>query len=96
MKIRAVIGVERVSKTHLKQVDRSGVFTDHGNKPTTSRIEEENDEVTKEIVKSLGKYPPIIESESDVSNLDVLKKEYLNGNYKPNINELADKLAFFI
>lgn len=96
MELRSLMVVERVSKADLRQVDKAGVHSDHKYEMVNIRPENVVTEVEKEIIKNLGKYPPILDSGYEKSDLENLKKEYGKGGYKPDLKTLAEKLIGYI
>ncbi|ELP5898441.1 hypothetical protein QTV49_000315 [Vibrio vulnificus] len=96
MELRSLMMVERVSKANLRQVDKSGVHPDHKHDMVRNKHHNENNEVEKEIIKNLGRYPPIVDPNYEKPDLENLKREYDEGIYEPDLNTLAEKLIVYI
>lgn len=96
MELTSLNAVARVQKTTLPKLNKVDEHSDRKhNLPTKSEALAEND-VSKEIVRSLGKYPPIKDKNEEEFTHEEIAKMVEEGTYEPDLESLADSLINFL
>jgi hypothetical protein len=92
MELTSLNAVSRVQKTTLSKLNKVDDYSDkrHG-LPTKPEALIEND-VSKEIVRNLGKYPPIKEKYEAEFTHEEIAKMVKDEAYEPDLESLADSL----
>lgn len=98
MELTSLSGVSKTEKISLQQVRHIDEFTRTNQLPQKSKEKVVDNDVLKEIVRNLGKYPPIKtqESEKEALTIEEVREQINDETFSVNIDSLTDVLIDFI